>query len=255
MSVRSGRLSRQMNRQRTGRLHRRLRLISNICPGFSIRACHSTRITPMFFNSTLGGFNIRRLLSYFIRVTPSPGPAGTRRHVIRPRRPGFANFVFGVATGVSPGRHSYVTFYGVYSNGFIHGRPCCRMHLSGAMHFSSPARFVTRHGDAVSRTCPNSVINLPSGNVFGVNSALARNRGVRFHKLPSFSPLLFGCVRGSSPVGDGRFRGNLRRLVGRNITRLFVGRFGNHHVINAINRLRFRIVRCHLRGRCGTGYH
>lgn len=152
ISVGARRLSGRVNTPLTRGLHKRLRLISNICPRFGIRRCLGNRVTPMFFKSTLGGFNMRRLLSAFIRVTPDPHPAGARRHRIRPSRPGFAKFIFGVATGVSPGRHSYVTFYGVYSKGFSHGAPCCRMHRSGAVHFSSPARFVTRHGAAMSRT-------------------------------------------------------------------------------------------------------
>lgn len=152
MSVRSSRLSQRVNSALTSGLHNSLRLVRNMCPRFSMRACLRKRYTPIFFNSTLGGFNIRRLLGYFIRVTPTPHPMRTRRHRIVPRRPGFANFVFGVATGVSPGRHSYITFYGVYSNGFMQGTPCLRMHRNGAVHFSSPARFVTRHGAAVSRT-------------------------------------------------------------------------------------------------------
>lgn len=255
MSLGDRRLSGRVNTALTSGLHNSLRLVRNICPRFSGRACLTKSYTPIFFNSTLGGFNIRRLLGYFMRVTPDPHPMRTRRHRIRPSRPGFAKFVFGVATGVSPGRHSYVTFYGVYSNGFAHGTPCLRIHRNGAVHFSSPARFVTRHGAAVSRTCTNSVVNLPSGNAFGVNSALARNRRLRFHNLPDFSPRVFGCVRGTSPVGRGRLTGKISRLVSRNITRLFIGRFGKQGVVNAINRLRFRIVRCHLLGRCGTSYH
>lgn len=152
MSVRARSLSGRVNAPLTRGLHDRLRLVSKMCPRFGMSSCLGKRLTPIFFNSTLGGFNIRRLLSYFIRVTPDPHPMRTRRHRIRPRRPGFANFIFGVATGVSPGRHSYMTFYGMYSNGFAHGAPCLRIHRGGAVHFSSPARFVTRHGAAMSRT-------------------------------------------------------------------------------------------------------
>ncbi len=69
-----------------------------------------------------------------------------------PGRRGFAKFVFGVRTGVSPGRHSYVTFLGVYSNGFRQGTACAGIHANGAVGVSTPATFVTRGGRVISRT-------------------------------------------------------------------------------------------------------
>lgn len=253
-SVGDPRLRGCVSTKRTRGLHSSVRLVRKICPRFSISACLGKSVTPIFFNSTLGGFKMGRLLSYFVGVTPSPHPMSTIRQIISPRRSTFSNFIFGVRTGVSPGRHDYVTFIGVYSKHFRHGTGCGRIHFKGVVHFDDPATFVTRGGRIISRTFTNSVVNLPSAKGFGVNSALASNRRLRFGKLPDFSPRVFGCVRGTSPVGTGRLGGNVRRLVSRNITRLFAGRFGKHGVVNAIKRLRFRIVRCHLLRRCNTRY-
>lgn len=221
---------------------------------FDRRTFLTNRVAPMLFNATLNGFNIGVILSALIGCTPPPGTRPAARHRISTARASFANFIFGVRTGVSPHRHSHVTFLHIYSNGCRGNVGVGRIHLNGSIHVTSTLAFLTKSHRTLRRTCPNSVVNLRGRKAVSVNSDFARNRRLGFANVPRFTPRLFHHIILESPLGSGTLRGNLRRLDRRNTARMFVPRVGGSLVLNTINMLRFRIITRHLGRRCGMRY-
>lgn len=243
-----------MNCCRGRSLFSRVRLLSNTNSRFSLRTIHGNRLAPMFFNSTLAGFNIRPFLRRFLRLAAPPLPERAISRGIRPVSSFFSTFIFGVRTGVGGTRHSEITFVHVYDNGFRGGVRIFRIRNGGGVHLSRPRRVVTRRERVISRTCTNSVVNIFSPNVFSVNSAVySPKRGMRFEKVPAFTPRRFTLIHRGSAVGHGRFVGNADRVTRRNTVRVFRRLSTNVRriVINIMNMLRFSILGCELRGRCG----
>lgn len=233
---------------------RSIRLLGRTNGSFSRRTVTTNGLAPIFFNSTLANFNIRAFLSTFISFTPDPDRrlAITSR-VIRPASRGFANFVFGVRTGVGPTRQSEVTFIHIYSNRFGPKVSIFIAHANGGVGLTRAARFVTSSHRRIRATMTNSVVKLCSAKGFRVNSAVRRNGGtLRFRTLPRFAPRLFVGIAPGGIVGRGSFRGKIRRLIRRKTVRLCGACRARSCVLNTINRLRFRIFRCHLLRRCGT---
>lgn len=207
----------------------------------------------MFFNDTVAGFNIRLFLSTFLSCTLGPSPHSDAVNRMSPARRRFSNFIFGLRTGVSPGRHSQITFIQIYSNGFRGSVIIGRTQSNGAIQLSRPRGLFTRNHRSLRRTCPNSIVNLGGPNIFTVNSAVCRNRHLRCTNVPYFSPRVFTCLEGPGPSGCGRFRGNILRLQRRKTIRVVfsTSRSGHSPVLTTINRLRFRIIRFQVGGRCG----
>ncbi len=247
-------VSRLVKPCRHTRLISRVRLLSNTDCRFSLRLMEHNRLAPIFFNSTLVGFKVRIFLRGFLGVAAPPLPEVSNSRRVSPFSRRFSTFTFGVRTGVGGGRHSEVAFFHVYSNGFRHNTSCFRIRTNGPIHLSRPRRVVTRRQRVVGRTCTNSVVNIFSPNVCSVNSAMySTGQGIRFRNVPAFTPRRFSVVRRGSDLGHGRFMGNIRRVTRRNTVRVFrrPGDNVRHIVINIMNILRFRILRCHLGGRCG----
>lgn len=237
----------------------RVRLLSKTTTRFSRRLISGKRLSPMFFKSTLAGFNMRAFLGRFLGVAASPLPEGSSRNRVSPvARGSFSTFMFGVRTGVGGTRESEVTFVEVYSKRFRTNVDICRIRKKGSIHLSRPRRVVTDREGVVSGTCNKSVVKMFSPNVFSVKSALAASgRGFTCRKVPAFTPRRFTHIHRISAVGEGRFMGKVGRVTRRNTVRVF-RRFGanvRRVVMNIMNMLRFSMLGCHLRGRCGMRVH
>ncbi len=258
VTMRSPRLLSIIARRRGRALVSRVRLLSNTTTRFSRRGIGGNRLSPIFFKSTLAGFNMRAFLRRFLDVADSPLPEGDSTNAVSPVARSFSKFMFGVRTGVGGGRHSHVTFVQVYSKGFSTSQRMCRIRKGGGVHLLRPRRVVTSSHRMISRTCTKSVVNVFSPNVFTVNSAVyAPKGGFTCRKVPAFTPRRFTHITLLSSVGEGRFIGKVGRVTRRNTVRVF-RRTGNNVrrvVMNMMNILRFSILGCHLRGRCGIRVH
>lgn len=251
--VSSPRVISRLSRRILDSLGSSLRLLRRTNSPFSGSGMSGNRLAPLFFNSTVAGFNMRAFLRGCLRLTPPPRRERALRKRVTPRSPTFSTFIFGVRTGVSPGRRSHVTFLHVYSNVFRGNTSMLRQRDNGVLQLSRPRRFLTARQRAMRGTCPKSVVKVFSAKRLNINSAMYRGGSpIAFVSFPMFPPRLFTHLSPRDDVGQGRFLGNIDRLTRRNTVRV-CGRpcVVRSFVVNTINRLRFRIVGCHLRGRCG----
>src|SRR5690606_11141611 len=232
--------------ERLGEFAQQLRdeidLVKGASHTFDLEAFLAGRMTPVFFGTALGNFDVDHMLDGLVEWAPAPMPRETDKRRVDANEETFSGFVFKIQANMDPLHRDRIAFLRVCSGRYEKGMKVFHVRLGKDVRIADAVTFMAGDREQVEEAYAGDIIGLHNHGTIQIGDTFTAGEVMRFSGIPNFAPELFRRIRLRDPLKAKQLQKGLIQLSEEGAVQVFRPLNNNDLIVGAVGTLQFDVV-------------
>ena len=226
---------------------------------FDVERVRRGELSPVFFGSALTNFGVEPFLEAFLRMTTPPLPRRAGDTVVDPFDPRFSAFVFKIQANMNRAHRDRIAFLRICSGEFERGTEYYHTQGGRSFRLSQPQQMMAKEREGIERAYAGDIIGVFDPGIFSIGDTVCdpSMKGLRFDRIPTFTPEHFAMVEQTDSMKRKQFAKGMEQIAEEGGIQIFLepGCGMERVVVGVVGVLQFEVLEFRLRDEYGVSIY